>query len=85
MSGVVELAEWIAALDGVAWDTATIHERRYYENIAEIRSMPPEKRVIAAAVAYCDQLNAFNNIAHPEVHRRRKELADAVGAMLRGR
>jgi hypothetical protein len=35
--------------------------------------------VVEAALAYCDQLGAFNHVMHPEVHRRRLELADAVG------
>jgi len=35
-------------------------------------------RVVTAAVAYCDQLSTFNALTHPEVHRRRLELADAV-------
>ena len=36
--------------------------------------------VVDAAVAYCDQLCAFNILTHPEVHRRRLELAKAVDA-----
>lgn len=36
-----------------------------------------------AAVAYVDQLSAFNRLDHPEVHRRRLELAREVAAALR--
>lgn len=34
--------------------------------------------VIEAAVAYIDQLSAFNSLTHLEVQRRRVELAGAV-------
>jgi len=46
-------------------------------------AQPAERKVIDAAIAYCDQLCSFNNIGHPEVHRRRIELAEAVSAMFR--
>lgn len=36
--------------------------------------------VIDAAIAYVDQLGTFNDITHPEVHTRRLQLAEAVGA-----
>ena len=34
--------------------------------------------VIEAAEAYVDQLCSFNSLTHPEVQRRRRELARAV-------
>lgn len=34
--------------------------------------------LVAAAIAYIDQLCSFNDIAHAEVHRRRLALSDAV-------
>lgn len=77
------LMQLIALDDGVFLSTATETERAYYRNLAEIRLLPPNERIIAAAEAYVDQLNAFNNIAHPEVRRRRVELAAAVGARYR--
>lgn len=43
------------------------------------------KEVIDAAGAYCDQLNSFNNLTHPEVHKQRLRLAKAVSDMYRSK
>ena len=57
-----------------------------FAELDTVRKERDEARKVAdAAVAYCDQLGTFNNIGHPEVHRRRIELADAVGAWFRSR
>ena len=39
-----------------------------------------DQDVIDAAIAYVDQLGAFNKLDHPEVQSRRKQLAEAVSA-----
>lgn len=44
---------------------------------------PRVDAVVRAAVAYCDQLCTFNRLDHPEVHRRRLELATAVSDFLK--
>lgn len=36
---------------------------------------------LEAAHAYCDQLSSYNKLTHPKVHRRRLELAQAVGRL----
>jgi len=35
-------------------------------------------KVADAAVSYIDQLCSYNDVAHPEVHKRRLELSGAV-------
>ena len=47
------------------------------------RGMPREvatQAVVDVAVAYVDQLCAFNVLAHPEVHKQRLRLSEAVDA-----
>lgn len=49
------------------------------------RGMPrrdAERAVCDVATAYLDQLCSFNNVSHPEVHKQRLRLADAVDALL---
>ena len=71
-----EYATETAKLNG--WLSDCLDKRNELQS--EVERLRP---VVEAAIAYCDQLCSFNTLTHPEVHRRRKELAEVVGAYFR--
>lgn len=48
----------------------------------EITEEEAKERVVEAAIAYCDQLYAFNDPTHPEVNKHRIRLSAAVSVYL---
>jgi hypothetical protein len=58
--------------DAYGYD-ATVTKQEAYRDL-----YTKHQRLVEAATAYFDQLCSFNDVRHPEVHRRRLELRDVL-------